>query len=95
MALSASVRGVLCYQPSVSNPYLTPEVIAESRRLAATLLEAQIASTGQESRGLLEGDDMTGINWAQMPVTIVEMGFMSNPEEDLYMAGSEGQTAIC
>ena len=91
---SSSVRGVLCYQPSVSNPYLTPEVIAESRRLAAALLEAQIASTGQENRGLLEGDDMTGINWAQMPVTIVEMGFMSNPEEDLYMAGSEGQAAI-
>jgi N-acetylmuramoyl-L-alanine amidase len=45
-------------------------------------------------RGILDGDDMTGINWAQMPVSIVEMGFMSNREDDLYMASEAGQSAI-
>jgi N-acetylmuramoyl-L-alanine amidase len=37
---------------------------------------------------------MTGINWASMPVSIIEMGFMSNREDDLYMASEAGQSAI-
>jgi N-acetylmuramoyl-L-alanine amidase len=44
--------------------------------------------------GLLTGDDMTGINWAKMPVTIVEMGFMSNRSDDLFMASAAGQAKI-
>ena len=37
---------------------------------------------------------MTGINWATMPVSIVEMGFMSNSDEDLFLASDTGQNEI-
>ena len=91
---SSSVRGALNYMPSSSNPYLSPSVISGSQKLARVILDSYCAATGMPNLGLLTGDDMTGINWAKMPVTIVEMGFMSNRTDDLYMASASGQAQI-
>ena len=91
---NASVRGAMAYQPSSSNPFLSASVIAGSQRLTSLLLQGECAVTGLPNRGILTGDDMTGINWSTMPVSIIEMGFMSNREDDLYMASGAGQNAI-
>lgn len=91
---SSSVHGALAYQPTSGNPYLSGDVISGSQRLASMLLSNQIAVTGQRDAGIIDGDDMTGINWAQMPVTIIEIGFMSNPDEDQYICSETGESQI-
>jgi N-acetylmuramoyl-L-alanine amidase len=35
---------------------------------------------------LQERSDFTGFNWADVPVALVELGFMTNPVEDRLLA---------
>jgi len=75
------VNGAMTYAAGNGNPYMDPALVAESQRLSATVEEKLCAATGARKIGVLQSNDMTGINWSQVPVTIVEMGFMTNPDE--------------
>ncbi len=76
-----AMNGVLTMAPSAGNPYVA-HLAAASNALSASIVNHIAANTGQRNIGVLATDDMSGINWSQIPVTIVEMGYMSNPDED-------------
>jgi N-acetylmuramoyl-L-alanine amidase len=64
----------------------TDDVYTSSRR-AARLLQAELVrSLGFPDRGLQERSDFTGFNWADVPVALVELGFMTNATEDRLLA---------
>lgn len=86
-------NGVLTICMTRNNPYCA-NLYRESRRLSYAVLDALTAATGAKKLGVLETDDMSGINWASMPVTIIEMGFMSNEKEDRLIAMAEYQTKL-
>ena len=58
----------------------------ESYRLADCILNSYCGTTGFANLGVQYYDDMTGINWSQIPVMILEMGFMTNESDDYNMA---------
>ena len=39
-----------------------------------------------QNLGIRCNDTMTGINWSQIPVVILEMGFMTNQQDDTNMS---------
>jgi len=63
----------------------------KSRALADCILDAYTQKTGIGYEYVWETDTMSGINWAQVPVTILEMGYMTNSEEDMKMQDPEMQ----
>lgn len=80
-----SVQGALGMSPSFDNPYVG-YLAEESHRLADCILNSYCGTTGFANLGVQYYDDMTGINWSQIPVMILEMGFMTNESDDYNMA---------
>jgi N-acetylmuramoyl-L-alanine amidase len=89
-AADSGVHGAMTLCQTPSNPY-NGALYEESRKLSDCVLDAFVEKTGAKKQRVWETDTMSGINWAMVPTTIVEMGYMSNPEEDQKMASAEYQ----
>lgn len=88
-----SVNGALAMVPSQSNPYVG-YMYDECYELGEDILKAYCESTGIADDGVQYYDNMSGINWSTIPVTILEMGFMSNQNDDLLMADENFQPVM-
>jgi N-acetylmuramoyl-L-alanine amidase len=82
---SSSAVGALTICQTVANPY-NGNLYTDSRRLSEEILSHYCQETGIQKRSVTETDSMTGINWSEVPATILEMGFLSNAEEDLLLS---------
>ena len=83
-AENASVSGAMALAPSSSNPYIS-YLSDSSWNLSQCVLNSYCQATGMRNQGVTGSDTMTGINWSTVPVTILEMGYMTNPTDDTNM----------
>ena len=61
------------------------------QKLSQCIITAFCASTGANNQGVYQTDEMSGLNWCSIPATIVEMGYMTNQEEDTRMQTADYQ----
>ena len=90
---NTSVHGAMTICQTSSNPY-NGDLYDKSQALALAVLDDLVAATECKKEDVWETDSMSGINWCKVPATIVEIGYMTNKEEDLKMATDEYQDKI-
>ena len=84
----SSVHGTSVLVPG--NRYITDNaVIGQSKLAGEFILEEFVKETGAVNMGISVRNDLTGFNWTKVPIVLVEVGFMTNPEEDRKMETNE------
>lgn len=89
---SPLINGISTLYPSRNQ--WTEAIHSESLRAAQLIQQELIRNTGRKDNGIVARNDLTGFNWSKVPVVLVEVGFLSNPEEDELLNDSEFQQRI-
>lgn len=74
--------------------YITKEISEKSIEYGKNIIEEYTKKTGLNNRGLQYRSDLTGFNWSKIPVVLLELGFISNSEEDKFLSSEENINTI-
>ncbi|WP_288263602.1 N-acetylmuramoyl-L-alanine amidase [uncultured Ruminococcus sp.] len=84
-----SVNGASTLYPSAE--HINNKIAEKSKNIASIIQREYIKSTGLADRGTVERNDLVGFNFTTVPCVLLELGFMTNPEEDKKMSDKEFQ----
>ena len=85
-----SARGSHTLVPALRRGW-TDDIHAESARAGRIVQRALVASLGLPDRGVHERSDFTGFNWANVPVILAELGFLTNRADERALTSAAGQ----
>lgn len=92
---SKTNRGIVVYTP-LGSDYARAVAGPETYRIwGETLLDCMAKSTGAKPVGVGQTDTYVGSNWCKMPVFLIEMGYMTTPQDDLLLSLPEYQQKLC
>lgn len=90
---NAALTGVMAATMGSESPY-NAGLYDESHNLATRLLQGVCESTGATNHGIYESDDMTAVNWSDIPVAVIELGYLSNEEEEAKLLDADYQALV-
>lgn len=90
---NTSAKGASMLVPAAINDN-TETICEPSKKYGTIVLNTLVKEVGMKNRGVIVRNDMTGFNWSKVPVILVEMGFLSNPDEDKLLSSDEYQDKL-
>ncbi len=87
-----NIGGASVHVPG-NNKY-TSSIYEISKSYGETIINTYAQELGIKNRGVIERDDLTGFNWSKVPVVLIEMGFLSNKEDDMFVSNTENHSKI-
>lgn len=90
---NSGVYGALAMCMTEYNPY-NSELYGKSYTLSKKIIDQVCALTGTKNRGVQKVDNSSAINWCEIPVSVIEMGFLTNPDEDRWLQDEDYQNKI-
>lgn len=87
-----NVKGASILVPS-KNEY-TKNISDISMNYGKKIIDTYTNELNIKNRGCIYRDDMTGFNWSKVPVVILEMGFLSNKEDDEFISNVNNHSNI-
>ncbi len=89
---NSSASGASMHVPA-NNEY-TSNFYKISKSYGTTILNTYVNEIGIKDRGVIERNDLTGFNWSKVPVVLIEMGFLSNKDDDNFVSNTANHPKI-
>jgi N-acetylmuramoyl-L-alanine amidase len=89
----ARAAGVSTLVPAFRRGW-TDDVYGASRRAGGVFQRRLVRTTGARDLGVVERSDLTGFNWSNVPVVLVETGFMTNRREGALLRTARYQQRV-
>ena len=91
-AENSSISGASMHVPA-NNEY-TSSFYKISKSYGTKILNTYVDEIGIKNRGVIERNDLTGFNWSKVPIVLIEMGFLSNKEDDNFVSSTANHPKI-
>lgn len=80
-SVNTELSGAMAVCMTSDTPY-NSQVYEDSYKLSTRLLQGVTETTGATNSGIFETDQMTMVNWSQIPVTVIKPGYLSNERDE-------------
>ncbi len=89
-----SIAGVMVFEPSEDNTFVDASTGGKCRKLGRAVVDKLADSTGAKKWGVIVNDNLTALNWTSIPAVHVEVGYLTNAEEEKLLKSDEYQIKI-
>ena len=78
---NSELNGVMAMTMTSDSPY-NASLHDDSYKLATRILQGTTEKTGAVNHGIYETNQLTAVNWSNIPVVVINLGYLSSPQDE-------------